>query len=114
LGLGKPMQLPLWLVIEAHAPGLRTREQLLELLGGVVDGERRDQRSELALLATHDTMAAPPGAELRHVVVGCVGEELVLAEISDERIGQPLRVVGAGVVLPALGPVSTGYIVEPQ
>ena len=62
-------------MIEAHAQNmLAVREQLAQRRDGMVDGEMRDQRAVLA------AMAASHRDQPRHIIVGDVGDELVLAE----------------------------------
>src|SRR5262245_6049037 len=71
----EPMLAPLRLVLEAHAPSLSFAEQLLELLGQVIDREGRDER-----IVMRPSMPSPPRYEPRHIVADEVGEQLVLAE----------------------------------
>jgi hypothetical protein len=56
-------------------------------------------------------MAAPPCDERAHVVIGEVGDELVLAEERDEE-RKPLPDVVAGSVVLCLCPESTSNVVE--
>ena len=61
-----------------------------------------------------DAMSAPPCDQLGNIVVGDVGDELVLAEELDQVAELPLCVVGAGMVLADLLPVAAGDIIEAQ
>src|SRR6516225_2054318 len=57
-------------------------------------------------------MAAPRRDELRHVVVGDLGDELILAEKVQHEAEICPRVGGACEVLRVLGPIAPGDVVE--
>ena len=93
---------------EADTPAFGLGEDLLELLGGVVDRERRNQR------AAFTTMTAPPRHQPDHVIVADVGDDLVLAEEVEQQADQVPRTVGADVMLADLGPIAARNVIEPQ
>ena len=71
-----------------------------------MNGETKRRRFAFAL-------AAPPCDEPGHVVAGDVGDQLVLAEELDQQPQAP-HVVPARPMLPVLGPITSGDVVEPQ
>lgn len=71
----EPMLPPSRFMVEAHAPSLDFGEQLLELLGQVIDREGRDER-----IVMGPSMPSSPRHESRHIAVDDVGDELVWAE----------------------------------
>ena len=58
-------------------------------------------------------MPAPPCHELRHVVVGDLGDKLVLAEKLQHQ-AKPAPHVRASEMLRVLGPIAAGDVVEAQ
>src|SRR5262249_55326294 len=87
---------------------LRSREQLAKLLGGVVDGVRRDQCAVLA------AMPSAPHDQLGHIGIVDVGQPSILAEKLDQKRKIVLGIVGANMMLPDFVPVAFGHIIEPQ
>jgi hypothetical protein len=57
---------------------------------------------------------APLRDHLCHVVVSDFGDQLVRAEIAHQPIDQSVGIVGPGVVLPDVVPITLGDVVEPQ
>ena len=92
-------------MIEAPAEQLRAREQLAQRRDGVVDSVRRNQ-------IRFAPVPAPPCHEARDVVVGDLGQELVLAEEVEHEAEQGPCVRRARKVLRMFRPVATGEIVE--
>src|SRR5262245_46500822 len=105
------MVAPARLLSEARAPQPGAGEQLAQLLGGGVDGERGNKS-----VTTFIPVPTPRRDQPCDVVATDLGDELVLAEISDQAIKFAPRVAGtaADVMLPDLLPVPTGDIIESQ
>src|SRR5262249_39028629 len=59
-------------------------------------------------------MSAPPCDQPRHLVVGDVGHELVLAEELDQERKVVLGAVGTRMMLSDLLPIALGHVVEAQ
>src|SRR5262249_33193547 len=59
-------------------------------------------------------MPAPPRDQLDHIVVGDLGQQLVLAKMLDQVADLPFGIVSPGVMLADFMPVATGQVVEPQ
>src|SRR5262249_61860636 len=99
------MVTPLRLMREAHAPELRAGKELLELLGGVVHRERRQQ-------AAFAGMTAPPRDQLDHVIVGDLADQLVFTEMSDQPAQLSPRILTAAVVLADFGPIASRHVLQ--
>jgi hypothetical protein len=95
-------------MLEAQAPQLGAGEKLPQLFGRVVDRVRGNRRAVLM------AMPASPRNQLDHVVVGDLGEQLVLAEELNQERQPMLGTVRSGVILPDLLPVALGHVVEAQ
>src|SRR5262249_28043879 len=81
------------------------REQRPQRVGRVVDGERRN-------ITTVIFVPAPPRYQPRHVVVGDLGDELVLAEKVQHEAEMHPGVRCACEVLRVLLPIAPGHVVE--
>jgi hypothetical protein len=112
LRLAQPMILPSRLTPETDAPRLGAGEQLLELFGRVIDGERPDQGA--ALPAALDAVAAAPRDQPRYLVAADFGDELVLAEEPYQSLKLLPGVGGPGVMLADFLPIAPGHVVEAQ
>src|SRR5262249_32286086 len=106
---------PFRFVIEADAPQLAAGEQRPQRVGRVVDRVRGDETVGDAFFVINSfPMPPPPPHQPRHVVVGDLGHELVLAQVLQHEAEMHPCVRCAREVLRVLGPIPAGHVVEAQ